>query len=61
MKPTRNSECGQRKIPIKNNNRKNVKQANERLDFANFTKKEDFETQPEYFGIFNQAIQSNPI
>jgi hypothetical protein len=44
MKPARNSECGQRKIPIKNNNRKNVKKPNERLDFANFTKKEDFET-----------------
>jgi len=52
MKPTRDSEYGQRKIPIKNNNRKNIKKANERLDFANFSTKQDFETQPEYFGIF---------
>jgi hypothetical protein len=44
MKPTRNSEYGQRKIPIKNNNRKNIKKANERLDFTSFSKKEDFET-----------------
>lgn len=56
MKPARNSECGQRKIPIKNNNSRNAKRANARIDFANFTKKEDFETHPEYFGIFNNAI-----
>ena len=53
MKSTKNAGYGQRKIPIKNNNRKNINKANERLDFTNFSKKQDFETQPEYFGIFN--------